>query len=247
MNTLISVIMPVHNGADYIKTAIDSVLSQQVRLELIIIDDCSTDHLESVLAPYQSLENVHILHNEKNLGVAASRNKGVSYCKGKYVAFLDADDWWAPDKLRIQLSAMLKKKAVLSSTARELMNPDGTALGRIIPIAETITYKDLLTHNSLSCSGVMALRDVLLEFPMEHEDSHEDYITWMKIAKKYKFVAGINEPLLKYRLSEGSKSRNKIKSALMTFKAYRYAGLSLPASAFYFLSYMFHGLKKYYF
>lgn len=239
--------MPVHNGADYIKTAIESVFLQEGNWELIIIDDCSTDQLASVLAPYEDLDNVHILHNEQNLGVAASRNKGVAYCNGQYVAFLDADDWWAPGKLKLQLAMMQENQVVLSSTARELMKPDGTPLGKIIPIAPVITYNELLKHNSLSCSGVMALKNVLLEFPMEHEDSHEDYITWLKIARKYKFVLGINKPFLKYRLSQGSKSRNKLKSALMTFKVYRYVGLSVPYAFFCFLQYAFHGIKKYYF
>ena len=80
---------------------------------------------------------------------------------------------------------------------------------------------------------------------MEHEDSHEDYITWLKVLRKYGRAVGINEPLLLYRLSNTGKSGNKLKSAGMTFLAYRYMGFSLPRSVYYFLHYAFGGVKKY--
>ena len=81
---------------------------------------------------------------------------------------------------------------------------------------------------------------------MEHEDSHEDYITWLKIVKKYGYAVGLNEPFLKYRQSFTSKSGSKFKSAGMTFKVYRYLGLSLPKSILCFISYTWQGIKKYY-
>lgn len=104
------------------------------------------------------------------------------------------------------------------------MKADGSSTGRTIPVKEKITYRELLKHNSINCSSVILRRDVAREFPMEHDDSHEDYITWLKILRKYGCAAGINKPYLKYRLSEGGKSRNKLKSAAMTYNVYRYAG-----------------------
>ena len=125
------------------------------------------------------------------------------------------------------------------------MRPDGTSTGKYIPVKEKLTYRELLKHNSINCSSVLIKREVIKEFPMEHDDSHEDYITWLKILKKYHYGAGINEPLLKYRLSEGGKSRNKWKSAAMTYKVYRYMGLGRGKSAVLFVSYAVHGLWKY--
>ena len=84
------------------------------------------------------------------------------------------------------------------------------------------------------------------EFPMEHDDSHEDYITWLKILRKYGCAAGINKPYLKYRLSEGGKSRNKLKSAAMTYNVYRYAGYGRIRSCIFFCSYAVHGIWKYF-
>ena len=80
---------------------------------------------------------------------------------------------------------------------------------------------------------------------MEHDDSHEDYITWLKVLRKYGCAVGIDKPYLKYRLSEGGKSRNKLKSAVMTYNVYRYAGYGRIKSCIFFCSYALHGIWKY--
>lgn len=242
---LVSVIMPAYNAEKFIDTAIHSVLIQDVPLELIIIDDCSTDNTKKVQENYQSHYNIIYVKNECNLGAAASRNKGVALARGKYIAFLDADDYWLPHKLSRQLDALLAKQRVLCSTARELMTPDGKLTGKVIPVPENITYSMMLKHNLINCSSVVMLRDVALEFPMEHEDSHEDYIMWLKILQKYKKACAVNEPLLKYRLSNSGKSGSKLHSAKMTYKVYRYMGFGLFKSWACFASYAIHGVLKY--
>lgn len=242
---LVSVIMPVYNGADFIRQAVDSVFCQEVPLELLVIDDCSTDRTKEVLAPYESRENFHYIRNPYNKGAAASRNLGVQKASGKYIAFLDADDWWEDGKLAAQLDVIERTRRVLCSTGRELMNPDGTSTGKYIPVDGTVSYRDLLKHNSINCSSVLLKRDAALAYPMEHDDSHEDYLTWLKILKAYGPAAGINKPYLKYRLSQGGKSRNKRKSAAMTYRVYRYMGYSPIISAVFFVSYALHGIWKY--
>lgn len=242
----VSVIIPVYNGARYIGQAIDSAISQDTDCEVIVIDDGSTDDLDKVMEKYADNSAVRFFHNEVQMGVAKSRNRGVSLSEAEYVAFLDADDFWMEGKLEKQLAAMSDTGAVLSSTARELMTPEGESTGRIIGIPERIEYKDILRHNMIPCSGVVIKRDVMEKYPMEHDDSHEDYIAWIRIIKEYGLAVGINEPLLKYRLSEGGKSRNKFKSAKMTFKVYRYCGFGFFASLKHFISYAFNGVRKYY-
>ena len=244
-NPLVSVIMPVYNGEKYIRQAVESVFSQNVPLELLVIDDGSTDKTAEVLTPWLPRRDFHYLKNEKNLGAAGSRNRGVREAHGKYIAFLDADDWWDAGKLSAQLKALARTGDVLCSTGRDLMNPDGTPTGKYIPVKERLTYHELLKHNSINCSSVLLLREAALLYPMEHDDSHEDYITWLKILKKYGHATGINEPYLKYRLSEGGKSRNKAKSARMTYQVYRYVGYGPLRSACFFVSYALHGIWKY--
>ena len=91
----------------------------------------------------------------------------------------------------------------------------------------------------------MLRRDAALRYPMEHEDSHEDYITWLKILQEYGTASGVDEPLLNYRLTTKGKSGNKLKSAGMTFKVYRYMGFGLGKSILCFISYALNGIWKY--
>ena len=242
---LVSVIMPVYNGEKYIGKAIESVLAQKVPTELLVIDDCSTDKTELTVMKYMDSGNIRYIRNKENMGAARSRNWGVKASKGKYIAFLDADDWWEEGKLEAQVETMELTGCDICSTGRELMQPDGYTTGKYIPVKERITYHDLLKHNSINCSSVLILREVALEFPMEHDDSHEDYITWLKVVRKYGHATGINKPYLKYRLSQGGKSRNKAKSAIMTYQVYRYVGYGPLRSACFFLSYALHGIWKY--
>ncbi len=246
-NPLVSVIIPAYNSEKYISKAIDSALSQDVPLEIIVVDDCSTDSLSELMKSYVSDARVCFLQNEKNLGAAESRNIGVSLAKGEYVAFLDADDYWMPDKLQKQLSVIENGDYAMCATARELITQNGDSTGRIIPVKDIITYNDLLKHNSINCSSVLIKTSVAKEFPMHHDDCHEDYIMWLEVLGKYGKACGINEPLLKYRLSNKGKSGSKLKSAKMTFMVYRRMGFGWLKSVKCFCSYVFHGVKKYFF
>ena len=243
-NPLVSVVIPAYKAGATIKKAIDSALAQKVKLEILVIDDSPEEDLSEVLRQYPEGIVAHV-KNPENLGAARSRNRGVSLARGEYVAFLDADDYWGEGKLSAQLKAMEQTGAVLCCTARELITPEGKSTGRVIPVKEKITYRELLKHNSINCSSVLLKTEAARRFPMGHEDSHEDYIMWLEILKAYGWCCGINEPYLKYRLSTTGKSGNKLKSARMTFRAYRYVGFTpLQASAL-FCSYALHGVWKY--
>ena len=242
---LVSVIMPAYNSAKYITTALDSALIQDVPLEVIIINDCSTDNLMEVMRRYEGDARIRMIHNPVNLGVSKSRNKGVAEARGNYIAFLDADDQWLPGKLRKQLKLIEEKNMVLCSTGRELMNPDGTLTGQIIPVKEHITYGELKLQNFINCSSVLIRRDVALEFPMHHDDGHEDYLMWLEVLEKYGECCAVNEPLLRYRLSSTGKSGTKLNSARMTYITYRHKGFGLVRSCGYFICYAIHGSIKY--
>lgn len=242
---MVSVIIPGYNCASYISQAIDSARMQNVPMEIIVLNDCSPDNLDQVMERYQNVPEVVYVKNPGNLGAAQTRNRGVEMARGKYVAFLDADDYWAPGKLEKQLAAIESGNAVMCATARELITPEGKCTGRIIPIKEELTYRELLKHNSISCSSVLMKTDVAREFPMHHEDSHEDYIMWLEILQKYRRACAVNEPLLKYRVSNTGKSGSKLHSAGMTFKAYRYMGFGWLKAVACFCSYMIHGIWKY--
>ena len=245
-NIDVSVIVPVYNGEKCIKDCIDSVISQKdVSWECIIVDDNSSDNTADVISPYLQDDRFKYVLNEINKGVAYSRNYGVKIAGGKYIAFLDADDYWTDDKLKKQFELMERKSAVISSTGRELMDDKGNLSKVIIGIPEIITYNKLLKGNVINTSGTMVRRDVALKFPMTCDHLHEDYIMWLSILKEYDKAYGINEPLLKYRVVKGSKSANKIESAKMTYGVYRYMGFGRIRSAYYFMFYAVKGIIKY--
>lgn len=245
-NVQVSVVMPVHNGAAFIARALDSVLEQKIRLEIIIIDDGSTDELMKVLAPYLKQPGIRLIRNHHNLGVAESRNKGVRAAAGDYIAFLDCDDWWEPGKLVKQLQLLEKTGSVLCATGRRLVTPEGRQTDRVIGVKEKLTYRDLLFQNPVNCSSVVIRRDIAAAFPMVHDECHEDYIMWLQILKKYHSACAINEPLLNYRLSDTGKSGSKIQSARMTYKVYRHMGFGIIKSLACFAGYAINGVKKYY-
>ncbi len=251
---MVSIIIPLYNAENYILDALRSALIQEVEKEIIIIDDCSTDNsLKTVLDYVKTNHNILtdktrivIRKNSYNLGVASTRNLGVDIARGEYVAYLDADDMWTSDKLKKQLLFMREKEADICSTSREIVDENGKSTGRIIGFEkEAITLKDLKRSNRINCSAVLVKKELMKKYPMRHDkDAHEDYYVWLMAVKNGAKVCNIDEPLLKYRDIKGSKSHNKLKAALMTFRTYRYAGYGFIRSLFMMPAYMVNGLSK---
>ena len=244
----ISVIIPAYNAKDYIRTCLDSVLQQTFQdFEIIAVNDGSKDNTLDILNEYKEKypEKIHVISQE-NQGLSVTRNNGVAAAKGEYVFFLDSDDYWEKGKLQKQLALLAETGAVMCSTARELMNPDGSLTGHIIPVQTEYTYRDLLRQNPINCSSVVIRTAVAREFPMHHDDAHEDYLMWLEVLEKYGRCCAINEPLLKYRVTSTGESGTKLNSARMTFMTYRYKGFGFFRSMLYFVSYAFHGFRKYF-
>ncbi len=246
----VTVIIPAYNAGKYIKQAIESVLSQEEidagLIELIVINDCSTDDTAEVLSQYATNPRVKIVTHDANTGVSQGRNEGIALAETEYVAFLDADDWWSSEKIKLQYTLAKETNAPIICAARELHTPEGEGTGRIIGVKDTISYEDLLRTNSIPCGSVLMKADIAKEFGFQMDNLHEDYILWLKVTKKYGPARGIDIPLLHCRLSEGGKSRNKLKSAKMHFMVYRYMGFGFFKSVGLFISYAFNGFRKYY-
>lgn len=252
---MITVIIPAYNCEKFIEQALESAVSQRVEadLEILVIDDCSTDATGEKVQQFISRQQagtffkreVSYLKNSTNLGVAETRNTGIRKAKGEYVAFLDGDDWWDSEKLKKQLSLIVEKKGVLVYTGRELMQPSGEPAGKVIFVPTSTDYHSLLRTNCIPCSSVLMKTEVAREFYMCHDELHEDYILWLRVLKKYGKAYGINEPMLKSRLSEGGKSRNKLKSAKMHYGVYKFMGIPTWKAVWLFGCYAWNGVRKY--
>lgn len=142
---IISVVIPVYNGEKHLHQAIESALLQRKsikNIEILIVDDASTDRTQEIAQEYvNSIPDVRYFRNKVNRGAAESRNYGVRNAAGEWIAFLDADDWWEPDKLKKQLKKLEETNAILCTTARELVSESGESLKCVIPVKERITYK----------------------------------------------------------------------------------------------------------
>lgn len=247
MLPMVSVIMPAYNAEKTIFTAVQSVLNQTYRnFELIVVDDLSSDNTEQIIRQFDDSRIVYIKNNE-NKGASFSRNRGVSLATGKWIAFLDSDDYWRSDKLKKQMDFHKKnKEAILSYTASAFMNEEGQAYKYIMGVEKKIDYKYLLNHNVISCSSVIIKADIMKSIEMPGDYMSEDYYIWLMVLKKYQFAYGINEPLLTYRISHKSKSSNRLKAALMTYETYKSVGYSVLISGLLTMRYAVYSIQKRY-
>lgn len=248
MSFLVSVIIPAYNAEKVVSQAVESALAQTYKnIEVIVIDDCSKDGTYSVLSKLAETDNrLKIYRNENNSGVSETRNRGVGLAEGEYVAFLDSDDVWYPEKLEVQVKLALEyPDCPLFYTGVAHMNSEGKKYGYVLPVPEYVGYKALLRQNVIICSSVMAKKDVLLRYPFRHDEMHEDFAVWLQILRDVGDARGEPEPYLCYRVASGTKSSNKVKSALMTWRVYKYVGLNVFQRLYYMPCYIFTGIKKY--
>lgn len=247
MKPLVSIIMPAYNAEKYIAESIRSVIKQTYQnWELIVADDCSTDDTSEIVNSFSDVR-IHYYKCVKNSGVAQTRNFGISKADGEWIAFLDSDDLWNQTKLERQIDFILSNTAAkLVFTASAFINENGVRLGYILPAPKTVTTKELLKQNVLSCSSILIAKEYIEKYPFPSgETIHEDYVSWLKILDEIDTAYGINEPLLIYRVSSGSKSGNKLKAAKMQWNAYKEYGLNAVQRAYYMAFYAANGLKKY--
>lgn len=242
-----SVVMTVYNAEKYLRDTIESVLRQtEKNFELIIVNDCSTDSSEEIIKEYMSDDRIRYFKNEKNLKVSKTRNFGVSKAESDYVAFVDSDDIWLDNKLEKQLAFMKAHDAQICYSSYGFISDDGTMKNKVFDVPKMVTFKKLLKQNVITPSASIFKKELLLKYPFYADKVHEDFVAFLQMLKNEKICAyGIADPLILYRLTTNSKSRNKIKAAVMTLKSYKEVGLNLFEQLFYLPFYIVNGLKKY--
>ena len=201
--------MPAYNSGRFIEQSIRSVLSQTYTdWELLIVDDCSTDDTTSIVASFKD-KRIHYQRNEHNMGAALSRNKAIQAAKGKYIAFLDADDKWLPTKLEKQVGFMQNNNIPMSYTAYYVQHPTHTDYC-IHQCPTTQNYYQLTKWNRIGCLTVMYDREQIGTIQIPHIDKRNDYALWLTILRKGYTAHGIQEPLAIYRSHNGVSKGNKL-------------------------------------
>ncbi len=235
---LVSVVMPAHNSQGTLSESVQSVLAQTYsHWELIIVDDASRDETPELARQLASGDQrIRVLPLDQNVGVAEARNHGISAARGQYLAFLDSDDLWLPDKLRIQVDFMRSNGAAFSFAQYRRIGRDGV-LSNPVKVPRSVDYEGLLRGNSIGCLTVAIDRHQVTEVSMP-KIKHEDYVTWLKILRRGHIAYGIPQDLARYRVTSCSVSSDKRRAAGWTWNIYRRVeGLSLLKSAWCFMHY----------
>lgn len=221
---LVSVIMPTYNCRKYIAQSIDSVINQTISdWEIQIVDDCSTDNTYEVLMPYiKKYSNIHYYKLSENSGPAVARTEAIKRATGKYIAFLDSDDLWYPDKLEKQIAFMEKTGTNFSCTAYECMNSNGESLGYALIPPKKTSYKSCIRlSNPIGNLTVMYDQSLLGKFEVPMIKKRNDFALWLQILKVVPYCYGMEEVLGAYRLGrEGSVSSNKLKQIKYHWQLY---------------------------
>lgn len=242
---LVSIVMPARNEPGSVLRAIDSVLEQTLSSwELIIIDDASANSLADQLREKLRDPRIQLIRNAIRRGAALSRNLGIEKAIGRYLAFLDSDDRWHPEKLKLQLRYMGEANCALSCTAYKAVCNRSHSNKTIRPKSE-IGYSDLLCTCNIGLSTVIIDQRLTgkPQFPLR--ERREDWLLWLSLTENGDQFAGLDEVLVCYDLD--SRPSVKVKRAFDTWVVYRHElKLNLVTSVFYFMQYAWNGLKKTY-
>lgn len=245
---LISIIMAAYNAEKTIEQAINSVLRQTYTdFELLVVNDCSKDRTVELVKSIAAKDSrVRLISNVKNSGVSYTRKHGLEEAKGSWIAILDSDDAWAPEKLEKQIELQNRTNADLLFTGSAFMDSEGRPIDWYLHAPAEVTYRQLLKQNVLSNSSALVRKALYAKYYAVGDGMHEDFAIWLSILKEEGRKAyGVDEPLLIYRIAKSSKSGNKVKAAKMNWNTYRYVGLNVVEAAYYEAWYMFKNVMKY--
>lgn len=235
---LVSIITPTYNCGKFIARTIDSVIAQTYQnWEMIIVDDCSNDNTKEVVEEYikkDSRIKYHLL--KENSGAAVARTTAMNLAVGSYMAFLDSDDVWFPEKLECQIKWMNDNGYSFSCTAYEQIDEDDNLLNKTIKTVKKTDYNRLLLDCPVGNSSVIYDVEKMGKFEVPNIRKRNDDALWLQMLKKEKYIWGMPDVLMKYRIRQNSISSNKLKVIKYHWILYReIEHLSVLRSAFHIL------------
>ncbi len=235
-NSKLSIITPLYNSEIFISETIQSVIAQTyTNWEMIIVDDCSTDNSRKIVEDYCKIEpRIKYIKTESSSGSPAlPRNIGIEKAQGRFIAFLDSDDLWEPEKLKSQLELFNDEKVAIVFSNYEKINEKGFSNNRIIIAPLLVDYKKLLQGNVIACcTCVYDTYKVGKQYFTKQ--GHEDYVLWLQILKKGFIAKNTGLISAKYRVRDTSVSSNKLKTIRWVYTIFRNnEKLSAMKSIFY--------------
>jgi teichuronic acid biosynthesis glycosyltransferase TuaG len=247
MSNLLSIITPNFNCCKYLGTTIESVINQTFTdWELIIVDDCSTDNSAEIINHYTGLDQrIKAIFFTSNQGAAAARNAGMVISQGRYIAFLDSDDVWLPNKLEVQLGFMKKLDAPITFTEYDVYDEELLNCQHRIKVPSQTDYTGYLKTTIIGMSTAIIDTEKIGSFSFYNIRTRQDTYLWITLLKRGFIAYGINKPLTKYRIRKDSISANKIKAAQQVWHLYYDLEMMGFLRAFYFfINYSINSVKK---
>lgn len=250
MDELISVITPVYNAEKYIVETMECVMAQSyANWELLLVEDCSSDETVKIIAGYMEERKdsrLRLIRQLSNMGAARARNRGLKEAKGRYIAYLDADDLWMPEKLERELQFMKEKNAAFVFTGYEFADEQGRGTGKVVHVPETLSYRQALSNTTIFTTTVMFDTQKIpveqLEMPVMKS---EDTALWFRVLRSGCTAYGLDENLVKYRRAGKSLSSNKLEAIRRIWNLYRRAEqLSVPRSCWHFCFWAVRAVKR---
>jgi len=233
---MVSVITPLHNCALFLSDTIESVLAQTLQgLEMIIVDDCSSDNSLEIAHSFARQDSrIRVTRLENNSGPAVARNTAIKMAGGQYIAFLDSDDLWRPEKLEKQIAFMRTNGYAFSYTHYEKISESGQHLDQYVTPPERLSYSDLLKSNQIGCLTAVYDASILGKVYMPLIRKRQDYGLWLRILKTKSFAYGLPESLAFYRVRSKSVSSNKVEMLKYNWMLFRdVERLSVYRSSYY--------------
>lgn len=224
MKDMVSVIVPVYNAESFLKDTVNQVLKQTYTdWELILVDDCSKDSSRQIAEELSATdERILLLKKDRNEGAAMARNSGLDIAKGRYIAFLDADDIWHENRLEAEISYMRERNAGFVFSAYEFGDENAKGTGKIVHVPESLTYRKALSRTIIFTSTVLFDREKIpFELIRMPNVPSEDTATWWQVLRAGYTAYGLDRILAIYRRPAKSLSSNKLKAVSRIWNLYR--------------------------
>jgi teichuronic acid biosynthesis glycosyltransferase TuaG len=244
---LVSIITPSYNSEKFISKTINSILNQTYNnWELLITDDCSTDETLNIIRSFQENDNrIKLFKLAANKGAGVARNNSIEKAKGRFIAFLDSDDQWKPNKLEIQIDFMLSNSLALTYSGYDVINENGIYLKNIRP-PKVVNFQKIISNNYIGCLTAVYDTKIIGKHYMPKIRRRQDWVLWINIIKIIRETKGIENSLAIYTDRKNSISDNKFLMLKYNWQVYsKYLRYNKVKSIILIFNFLIHyAIKK---